>query len=58
MTAMIWHNFEALSERAVLVLLMATFVAILLVLVILFTAVAVGPQQLRDGVVRRLTPDG
>ena len=57
MIALMWYNLEALSERAALILLVAMFAAILLVLVVLFTALAVGPQRLRDLVVHLLTPD-
>jgi hypothetical protein len=57
MTAMMWDNLEALSERAAMVLLVTTFMAVLLMLAILLTAAAVGPQQLRDALVQRLTPD-
>ena len=57
MTALMWYNLEGLAVRAGLVLLVATFLAILLMLAILLTATAVGPQQLRDAFVRLLTPD-
>ena len=57
MTALLLQNLEAVSERLALTLLLAMFAATLLVVVIVFTAFAVGPQRLRDLTVLLLTPD-